>query len=52
MEVFNMVKVYLDNKSYWFNTLEEAKEFIKLNGGSFKEFNQYWNAVTKNWENK
>lgn len=48
-----MIKVYLNNKAYWFDSLKQAEEFIYLNPlASFKEFSEYWDAKARKWLQK
>lgn len=48
-----MVKVYLHDRAHWFKTEAEAAQFMRDNpAATMREFSQYWNGKTKQWEVK
>jgi hypothetical protein len=45
-----MIKVYLNNCVFWFDSHAAAAQFMRDNpAASLREFSQYWNAKTRQW---
>lgn len=48
-----MIKVYLFDRAHWFKTEGEAAQFMRNNpAATLREFSQYWNRFTQQWEAK
>lgn len=48
-----MIKVYLNNCVFWFDSEAAAAQFMRANpAATLREFSQYWNRLTQQWEAK
>jgi hypothetical protein len=46
-----MIKVYLQNRIFWFDSHAAAAEFMRDNpAATLQELRAYWNSFTRQWE--
>jgi hypothetical protein len=48
-----MIRVYLNNRSYWFNSHKDAADFMRnFPDATLREFSTYWDAAARQWKVK
>jgi hypothetical protein len=48
-----MIKVYLNNRIFWFDSHAAAADFLRDNpAATFQEFSSYWDAAARQWKVK